>query len=683
MTGKLSTDSLLTALDELDVREGDVLAALLERAAALRQLQALTPAELAELGQSLTGLVTVVGRVQQAITRAGSASPPPLDELKAQLGANAAEFDRLRAELRASIVALEAGAGAKGETPAAQGRTFRLVAHHMRGTDIAHFQRELNVRLALWGVRKRIPESGEYDAQTRLAAHQVAFGLGIETAAIKHGITPAVRDLINAPTRRTPEQIARAQTRREWLAALRKRFAHDGKKAKAATRATAGHHPTSSPNGGGPTHAPHADPGLAAVIRAHGGHFEDLIIAEARRSKVPVSLVCAVAEAESSFTNVFGHDDVPNPIKSIHGRPDLVVTEELYKRYKHFRDLGQGPQGVGPMQLTAKFLQDRADQLGGCFKPGPNIRTGAERLGVLLRERGSIHGALVGYNGTTAYADNVAPMVKVWHARLMGHSSAPATNGNGSGHSSHGHTATPASGTPRTFRLTKPKLMHGRDVKAFQQLVNARLGAWKIAERIDEDGVYGIGTRHAAHQVALGLGLAPAEYAHGITPAVRSLMRKPSRRTPEQLKRAGSRRGWLAKLRKREKGASGSYPLAVHGKLIGTPFAGTHTLGNWQSDNAVDLGVPIGTAMIAVDSGRVVKVSPHPQDGSRFAGDAITIVGDHGNSFFYKHGVSNVKSGQRVHKGQKIGTSGSAVGVPHLHFGIKHGDPRALIHQHK
>jgi murein DD-endopeptidase MepM/ murein hydrolase activator NlpD len=160
-------------------------------------------------------------------------------------------------------------------------------------------------------------------------------------------------------------------------------------------------------------------------------------------------------------------------------------------------------------------------------------------------------------------------------------------------------------------------------------------------------------------------------------------MRQPRRRSPEQLKRAGSRRGWLAKLRKREKGASGGYPLGAHGTLIGTPFAGTHTLGNWQSDNAVDLGVPIGTAMIAVDSGRVVKVSPHPQDGGRFAGDAITIVGDHGNSFFYKHGVSNVKVGQRVHKGQKIGTSGSAVGVPHLHFGIKHGDPRDLIHQHK
>ena len=108
----------------------------------------------------------------------------------------------------------------------------------MKGTDVAHFQRELNVRLARWGVHKRIAESGEYDAQTRLAAHQVAYGLGIETAAFKQGITPAVRELIHAPSRRTPDQIARAHMRRAWLVALRKRFAHAAPKAGAGARIT-------------------------------------------------------------------------------------------------------------------------------------------------------------------------------------------------------------------------------------------------------------------------------------------------------------------------------------------------------------------------------------------------------------------------------------------------------------
>jgi murein DD-endopeptidase MepM/ murein hydrolase activator NlpD len=249
--------------------------------------------------------------------------------------------------------------------------------------------------------------------------------------------------------------------------------------------------------------------------------------------------------------------------------------------------------------------------------------------------------------------------------------------------------------------MTEPELMSGSDVKAFQHLLNHRLAAWGIGERVAEDGVYGIETRHAAHQVALGLGLAPAEYAKGMTPQVRELMRAPSRRSPEQLRRAASRRAWVARLRKSTRGAkgatgaraakgakiaSGRYPLAVRGTFLGGPGVGTHSFtappNNWQSDNAVDLGTPIGTAMIAVDSGRVVKVSPHAQDGSRFAGDAITIVGDGGNSFFYKHGVSSVKVGDRVHKGQRIGTSGSASGSAHLHFGVKHGNPLDLIGQH-
>ena len=177
--------------------------------------------------------------------------------------------------------------------------------------------------------------------------------------------------------------------------------------------------------------------------------------------------------------------------------------------------------------------------------------------------------------------------------------------------------------------MTEPELMAGSDVRAFQHLLNHRLAAWGIREQVAEDGVYGIETRHAAHQVALGLGLAPAEYAKGMTPAVRQLMRTPSRRTPEQLKRAASRRAWVAKLRKasrRAKGVKGREgregrlgPLPAGGArpFLGGPGVGTHSFtappNNWQSDNAVDLGVPVGTAMIAVDSGRVVKVSRTPR----------------------------------------------------------------------
>ena len=38
-------------------------------------------------------------------------------------------------------------------------------------------------------------------------------------------------------------------------------------------------------------------------------------------------------------------------------------------------------------------------------------------------------------------------------------------------------------------------------------------------------------------------------------------------------------------------------------KIIGTPHSGTHTLGNWESDNAVDIAMPVGTAIRAPADG--------------------------------------------------------------------------------
>lgn len=123
-------------------------------------------------------------------------------------------------------------------------------------------------------------------------------------------------------------------------------------------------------------------------------------------------------------------------------------------------------------------------------------------------------------------------------------------------------------------------------------------------------------------------------------------------------------------------GGSVHSPVGGGGKVIGTPYAGTHTLGNWQSDNAVDISVPEGTPMVALQSGTVVKVRHHPQDGGRFAGDQITIRGANGNEYFYAHGIARVKPGQRIKAGQRLGVTGSANGVPHLHFGQRKGDPR-------
>lgn len=107
---------------------------------------------------------------------------------------------------------------------------------------------------------------------------------------------------------------------------------------------------------------------------------------------------------------------------------------------------------------------------------------------------------------------------------------------------------------------------------------------------------------------------------------------------------------------------------SVLGKIIGTPHTGTHTLGNWQSDNAYDIAAPLGTTFYSVVKGTVIKVTPHPQDNGRFAGDAITIKADSGNELFYKHGTASVHVGQKVDVGTPLGRTGEANGVAHLHF---------------
>ncbi|MEA2273864.1 MAG: hypothetical protein QOI98_2572 [Solirubrobacteraceae bacterium] len=101
-----------------------------------------------------------------------------------------------------------------------------------------------------------------------------------------------------------------------------------------------------------------------------------------------------------------------------------------------------------------------------------------------------------------------------------------------------------------TFLLVSPHI-HGDDVAEFQRLVNTRFNRWAIPYEIDADGEYGLGTRDAAVQVCHGLGLDPKSYQRGITPAVRTKIRHPDQRTPQEVKLGKERAGWRAALRKR------------------------------------------------------------------------------------------------------------------------------------
>ena len=93
-------------------------------------------------------------------------------------------------------------------------------------------------------------------------------------------------------------------------------------------------------------------------------------------------------------------------------------------------------------------------------------------------------------------------------------------------------------------------------------------------------------------------------------------------------------------------------------------------LHNWQSDNAYDIGVPIGTSVYALSGGIVgsqIGISDtRPKDGMRLTVDDL---------YWYGHLSSlAVRAGQTVKKGQLLGKSGaSANGVAHLHVGYNDG----------
>lgn len=121
-------------------------------------------------------------------------------------------------------------------------------------------------------------------------------------------------------------------------------------------------------------------------------------------------------------------------------------------------------------------------------------------------------------------------------------------------------------------------------------------------------------------------------------------------------------------------GVVGAGPTGGKGRIIGVPCAGTHIIGGWQSDNAVDISVPMKTPIFAPESGRVVKVRLKNDGcggGGQFAGNQVTIQGDTTSHFLTHLCTVNVRTGQKVKAGQQIGTSGQANGANHLHYGVQ------------
>lgn len=160
------------------------------------------------------------------------------------------------------------------------------------------------------------------------------------------------------------------------------------------------------------------DIALARKAKKHGASYSLRIILEARRAGIPISLGFALVEQESAFANIYGHDPT---IFAGAGK----VTKTNYAAYKARRGAhGEGGmQGVGPVQLTYWSIQDRADRLGGCWKPAASIRVGFEQLAGLIAQHGDVQG-IASYNGSgpaaQSYAKSVRSKQAKWHERLVG-----------------------------------------------------------------------------------------------------------------------------------------------------------------------------------------------------------------------------------------------------------------------
>lgn len=161
-------------------------------------------------------------------------------------------------------------------------------------------------------------------------------------------------------------------------------------------------------------------------IKDLGGDYGTRLSMEAHVRDIPVSVLVAVCEQESNFTNVFGHDKKANGSTS--GIPKrwmgTEVTHSKYRWYKLGRSI-RGNQGVGPMQLTNPGYQDEADADGGCWKPDVNIATAAQILqGLYVLGHGNWPIAFAIWNAGSlsekgrVYAAEVEALRRKWHRDL-------------------------------------------------------------------------------------------------------------------------------------------------------------------------------------------------------------------------------------------------------------------------
>ncbi len=234
---------------------------------------------------------------------------------------------------------------------------------------------------------------------------------------------------------------------------------------------------------------------------------------------------------------------------------------------------------------------------------------------------------------------------------------------------------------PRTFKISNPPIK-GPDVKAWQELILDIGKSWNVHFPLKVDSTYGMATRSFSKMILFGRGFSHEQLDEGITSWLRQLTRDPSKR-PEAVKdRADdpSRKAFRNSLRRKfDKEDDVAAPI---GKII-TMTWGFHPGVHDGRDLICGPKAPI----FALCDAEVIDVRPsgwwgNKPSGNVWKGDGIIQIRcltddgpfEKGMHFGYGHAEgSDVKVGQRVEAGDRLGEAGLAVAW-HIHLMANNGE---------
>jgi len=116
-------------------------------------------------------------------------------------------------------------------------------------------------------------------------------------------------------------------------------------------------------------------------------------------------------------------------------------------------------------------------------------------------------------------------------------------------------------------------------------------------------------------------------------------------------------------------------PMPPRYNIIGSDFGPrVHPIRKTtHQHNGIDLGMPTGTPLYAVEAGRIVRVDKAGTGRGVTNGNAVFLKGGSGLTWGYLHMDSTaVRPGQTVREGQFLGRAGNTGSStsPHLHFTV-------------